>query len=353
MIYVVTVSAEESLSSIHLQRTDENTDDIEAAVELLGRRAGIAGVLDRLNRQAVRTPVPGRAVEWGFRWNDADVTSQRWWPQGITTSADASDTEDIDGRRLLLTSWYAKDSGGRNRGSRITVVDIDTLEYRHVLLVLPERAGDGRVQLRPLLVHAGGLVWCGPYLHVAGTRRGLFSCLVDDIIRVRSTEETFGHRYVLPVRFGYHADASDGVEQMRYSFLSLDRSADPPQLVAGEYGVADMTRRLVRFPLDPDTYHLAAHEDGRSRPIRLDERGLGHMQGAAVVRDTYYVTSSRGRHRLGRLYVGQPGSFRSFPRSLPVGPEDIAYWPSMDMLWSLTEYPGRRFVFAMRRDQFD
>lgn len=341
------------MSKIHLRRTDENTEDIDAVVKLFGRRVGIAGVLGHLNRQAVRTRVPGRAVEWGFRWNDEDVSSERWWPQGITTSADASDTEDIDGRRLLMTSWYSKGAQGQNRGSRITVVDIDTLEYRHVLLVTPERSSDGDLELRPLLAHAGGLVWCGPYLHVAGTKRGLFSCLVDDIIRVRSTDDTFGYRYVLPVRFAYDADATEGAEKMRYSFLSLDRGSDPPQLVAGEYGVGEMTRRLVRFPLDPETQHLVAHEDGTSRPVWLDERGLGHMQGAAVVRDTYYVTSSRGRYRLGMMYVGEPGAFRSFPRTLPVGPEDISYWPSTDLLWSLTEYPGHRFVFAMRRAQFD
>ena len=342
-----------SLSSIRLCRTDENIDDINAAVKQLGSRVGIAGVLAHLNRQAVRARVPGLAVEWGFRWNGADVSTPRWWPQGITTSADASDAGDIDDRRLLITSWYSKTIGGENQGSRITVVDTDTLEYRHVLLVVPERARGGRLELRPLLVHAGGLVWCGPYLHVTGTRRGLFSCLVDDIIRVESTEATFGYAYVLPVRFAYDAVASEGVEQMRYSFLSLDRSSDPPQLVAGEYGVRDMTRRLVRFPLDPETYHLAAHEDGTSRPVWLDGRGLGHMQGAAVVRDTYYVTASRGRYRLGRMHVGRPGSFRTFPRTLPVGPEDISYWPATDQLWSLTEYPGRRFVFAMKRAQFD
>jgi hypothetical protein len=340
-------------SHIHLRRTDENSADIEAAVEQRGRRVGIAGVLAHLNRQAVRTRVPGRAVEWGFTWNVADRDTQRWWPQGITTSADASDTEDIDGRRLLMTSWYSKPAGGHHLGSRVSVVDIDTLEYRHVLLVVPERDESGRIELRPLLVHAGGLVWCGPYVHVAGTRRGLFTCLVDDIIRVRSPEETFGYRYVLPVRFAYDAQATTGVEKMRYSFLSLDRGSDPPHLVAGEYGVGDMTRRLVRFPLDPETQHLARHEDGISRPVWLDDRGLGHMQGAAVVRDTYYVTSSRGRRRLGRMYVGRPGAFRSFPRTLPVGPEDISYWPSTDLLWSLTEYPGHRYVFAMKRAQFD
>ena len=340
-------------SSIHLRRTDENAADIDEAVERFGRRVGIAGVLAHLNRKAEKARVPGRAVSHGFRWNAGDEATERWWPQGITTSADASDTEDIDGRRLLMTSWYSKTVRGENRGSRVSVVDIDTLEYRHVLLVVPERARNGAVRLKPLLVHAGGLVWCGPYLHVAGTRRGLFSCLVDDLMRVDSTVDTHGYRFVLPVRFAYDAAASEGVEAMRYSFLSLDRSAQPPQLVAGEYGRAEMTKRLVRYPLDPETRHLAAHADGTSRPVSLDERGLGHMQGAAVVGDTYYVTSSRGRYRLGHLHVGEPGRFRTFPRALPVGPEDISYWPSTDLLWSLSEYPGRRYVFAMRRSQFD
>lgn len=341
------------MSSIHLRRTDENTADIDAVAELLGPRVGVPGVLAHLNRRGVRTGVPGRAVESGFRWNDGDERTERWWPQGITTSADAGDPEDLNGRRLLLTSWYSKTIRGENQGSRITVLDLDTLAYRHVLLVVPQRTRTGEVELRPLLVHAGGLVWCGPYLHVAGTRHGMFSCLVDDIIRVRSTESTFGYRYVLPVRFAYEADATEGVEKMRYSFLSLDRGVSPPHLVAGEYGVAEMTRRLVHFPLDPETSHLAAHEDGTSRPVSLDERGLGHMQGAAIVSGTYYVTCSRGPHRLGRMYVGRPGSFRRFPRALPAGPEDISYWPSTDMLWSLTEHPGRRFVFAMKRSRFD
>lgn len=340
-------------SSIHLRRTDENADEIEAAVDRFGLRVGMAGVLTHLKHQAVRAPVPGTAVDHGFRWNERDQSTERWWPQGITTSADATDTEDVDGRRLLVTSWYAKLAHGTNLGSRITVVDLDSLSYRHVLLVLPERTRKGHVELKPLLVHAGGLVWCGPYLHVAGTRRGLFSCLIDDIIRMRDPQDAFGYRFVLPVRFTYAAAASKGVEEMRYSFLSLDRGSRPPQLVAGEYGRSDATRRLVRYPLDPDTFHLAAQEDGRSRPIWLDDRGKGHMQGAAIVGDTYYVTSSRGRYRLGQMYVGQPGRFRRFRRALPVGPEDITYWPSTDQLWSLSEHPGRRFVFAMDRATFD
>ena len=33
------------------------------------------------------------------------------------------------------------------------------------------------------------------------------------------------------------------------------------------------------------------------------------------------------------------------------GPEDIVYWPETDLLWSVSEHPGRRWVFAMNRSR--
>jgi len=105
----------------------------------------------------------------------------------------------------------------------------------------------------------------------------------------------------------------------------------------------------VRYPLDPETLHLDRDEAGHSRPVSLDDRGVGHMQGATVVDGTYYVTVSRGRHRLGHLYVGAPGALTPYRWTLPAGPEDISYWPSRDQLWSLSEHPGRRYVYAMDR----
>ncbi|MGO4258078.1 hypothetical protein [Marmoricola sp. RAF53] len=343
------------LPGVHLRRTVENGFEI-AEVARSARLLGLAGVLDALDRQAEEVRVPGLAVDYGFTWDEDDRNSPRWWPQGITTSADADGGTDrvraASGRehRVLLTSAYSKTVDGRNHGSRITVVDLDTLRYRHVLLVVPSVAG-GRLRLAPLEVHAGGIVWCGPYLYVAGTRRGLFTCRLDDLIEVEPGPETFGYAHVLPVRFGYDALSADGVEAMRYSFLSLDRGAggDDPHLVAGEYGRDGMTQRLVRFPLDPETSHLRAEDDGTSRPIHLDERGVGHMQGATVVDGTHYVTSSRGRWKLGSVFVGNPGSFTERRQAIPNGPEDIAYWPAQDAFWSLSEYPGRRYVFRVPR----
>ena len=43
---------------------------------------------------------------------------------------------------------------------------------------------DGVLALEPLRVHAGGVVWCGPYLHIAATARGVITCRVDDLLRV-------------------------------------------------------------------------------------------------------------------------------------------------------------------------
>ena len=351
------MSADESAPAFHnphdlsLLRTEENLDEVTALADEHGGRVGLGRALEELNRRAELTKVPGQLVEGGFTWNPADQATQRWRPQGITTSADASDREDHDGRRLVMTSWYSKTVDGENHGARISVIDIDTLAYRHVLIVEPTESF-GRPAMKPLNVHAGGLVWCGPFVHIAGTRRGIFTCRLDDIIEVEPSSETFGYRFVLPVSFAYEGQSLDAAQRMRYSFLSLDRSSAPPQLVAGEYGISrdrEVTKRLIRFPLDPETFHLRAEQDGRSRPIRLDDAGVGHMQGAAYVDGQYFVTTSRGRWRLGNLVIGTPGSWRRIPRALPVGPEDITYWPSQQAFWSLSEYPKHRYVFSVKR----
>ena len=41
---------------MHLVRTEENVDEIDALAELLGGRAGLPALLGDLNRRARRTP---------------------------------------------------------------------------------------------------------------------------------------------------------------------------------------------------------------------------------------------------------------------------------------------------------
>ncbi len=333
----------EFVQGVHLHRTDENIDEIDALAERLGGRVGLEGVLHDLNRQAHRSFFAfGRAVHRAYRWDRSDCRSERWWPQGITTSADASDTEDFDGRRLLVTTWYAKETEGVNKGSRISIVDLETMRYRHVLLVVPTLGDDGEMKLAPLKVHAGGIVWAGPYLHIAATSKGFMTCRVDDILRVPDERgvpdrlalgaaedkvASFGYRYVLPVRFSYRAHSDEGLERLRYSFMSLDRSTRPPELVVGEYGRGKQTTRLARYPIDAESMHLVLGDDGYSRPLTLEDGGVVQMQGVAVTGGTYYATASNGPVFPGNVYVGGPGRFHKHRWATPIGCEDLSYWP--------------------------
>lgn len=352
---------------VHLVRSAERTHEVEALAAALGRReegrVGVSAVLADLTRTARVARVPARAARWGFRWDDQDQATEWWWPQGITTSADRGPGEVYDGRRIVCTSWYAKELDGRNLGSRITFVDVTDptrLRYRHVLLVEAYRLDDGTVDVRPVRVHAGGIVWHGDHLYVAGTARGISTFHLDDLMRVPRGDDLalgvdrgwFGYRYVLPVRFTYDGFAEDGFERMRYSFLSLDRGGPQPRLVAGEYARGGASTRLVDFAIDPSTSLLQVSEEGWARPVSLSGDGVEGMQGATVVHGTWFVTTSAGRRCRGSLYVGRPGALRRRRWVLPVGVEDIAYWPSRDELWSLSEYPGRRYVFAVDRSRF-
>jgi hypothetical protein len=356
----------------HLLRSADHATEVEAFVSHAGGRVGLRGVLADLNRRATATRVPAPAAAWGFRLDRADVHSRRWWPQGITTSADAvvgqddrSPTE-AHGRDVVITSAYARVVDGVRRGVRLTVVDVTDpadLRYRHVLLVEPFLDQDGHLDVRPVKLHAGGIVWYGEHLHVAGTARGLASFRLADIVRTPAHESTrlrlrregvdaFGYRYLLPLRFTYDARTLDGAQPLRYSFASVDRSRSPHELVVGEYGRGDMTTRLGRFPFDPSTSLLRADSHDAVRPVALEPGGVPRMQGATVVDGTWIVTASRGPFRLGSVWVGTPGELREHRRQLPVGPEDLTYWPARDQLWSLSEYPGARYVFAMPRDRF-
>jgi hypothetical protein len=351
---------------VHLLRSEDRVAEVTALADRLGGRVGLRGVLDDLDRTARVVRVPAPAASWGFRWDAEDMRTPRWWPQGITTSADAAPEDALDGRSVVVTSAYWHPVDGMQQGARLSFLDISdpsTIRYRHVLLVEPVLCDDGGVDVRPVRLHAGGIVWHGGHIHVAGTTRGLSSFRLDDIVRAPagdttrlrirdgrlSTVDAFGYRYLLPARFTYDAGQDPGTARMRYSFASLDRSTAPHELVAGEYAHSRGPTRLVRYELDPATSLLRATPDGRSVPVALETGGVFGMQGATVVDGTWFVTTSRGRYRLGSLWVGRPGALRELRHQLPVGVEDISYWPERDELWSLSEYPGARFIFAMPR----
>lgn len=344
------------LEQVHLVRDDERVEEIELLAASYAHRVGLDGVLDHLDRRARRQPLPvlpGRAVSWGFALDLADSCSSRWWPQGITSSADHDPGGRYAGREVVVTSSYAKSADGANDGSRLTFFDVTgrgRVRYRHVLLVEAVVGATG-VELRPVRIHAGGIVWHGPYVHVAGTARGIFTFRLDDILRVPS-DRADGHDYVVPVRFTHKAVTADGFERMRYSFLSLDRSSGEPELLAGEYGRGEQTTRLVRYPMDASGL-VATDETGVARPVAFDLDGIARMQGAVRVEGRFYVSQSRGRIRRGHLYVGSPGDLDRHECALPPGPEDLCHVPGEDELWCPSEHPLLRYVVALDRSALE
>ncbi|MDN4172410.1 hypothetical protein QWY28_05610 [Nocardioides sp. SOB77] len=345
------------MHGVHLTRTAENVAEIDALAARLapsgGGRVPLAEFLDDVRasgRRGRRGPLGrllGRRVRRSFTWDATDRRDPLWWPQGVSSSADATASGLVEGRRVLVVSWYAHGSGEDRQGSRLTFVDLDTLRYRHVLLVVP-RAMDGEAHLEPLRVHAGGIVWRGPYVHVAATGRGFVTVRLDDLMWAPvEGDSLFGYRYVLPVRLTHRAAADEGIERLRYSFLSLDRSVEPPGLLAGEYGRRQQTRRLAHYPLDEAGLPVL-DESGVARPVGLDDAGLAGMQGAVTAAGSYVVTASHGPWTPGSLYAGRPGAFRRHRWALPMGPEDVTWWPSDDLLWTVTEHPRRRWVVAVR-----
>ena len=345
------------MPGLHLTRTADNGAAIDALAAALtadgGGRVGMTGMVPDLPRRLRRTFAPsprllGLKVSRAYTWEADDRADREWFPQGITTSA-LTGFREQHGHDVLATSWYSR----KDAGSRISVVDLQQGRYGHVLLVTPTLT-DGVPGLAPLKVHAGGIIWNGDYLHVAATGRGFSSCYVDDVLRVPagSPYETFGHRYVLPVRFAHKGANVDGVERLRFSFFTIDRSNGEPTLLVGEYGSPRQTRRLARFALDAATGLPRNEDDGRAVP-EIDDRGVVHMQGVATVDGTYYVTRSRSSLQPGSMYVGRPGRWRQHRWATPVGPEDLVWWPETGCLWSVTEHPRRRWIVAMRRSELD
>ncbi|QCX26753.1 hypothetical protein [Nocardioides jishulii] len=356
---------------VHLERSEEHGVQIDLLAERLGGRTTLGALLDDLKFTAtpsLRGRLAGRAVQRAIAFDRHDQADRVWWPQGVTTSADADPTGTVEGRRVVVTTWYAKAEAGVGRGSRLTFLDLDTLRYRHVLLVEPVVDAEGRLELRPVRIHAGGVVWAGPWFHVAATARGFVSCHVGDLMRVADDNahpdeigvfdeesggrvSSFGHHYVLPVRFAHRAYSDEGNVPLRYSFLSLDRSTQPPGLLAGEYGRNDQSTRLAQFDLDAETWLPQTDESGLSRPV-LHEAGTVQMQGAVIARGRHHISVSRGPSP-GTIFTGQPGRLRRHRFATPMGPEDLSYWPETDTLWSVSEWPRTRWIYSMRRSWFD
>lgn len=275
------------------------------------RVAGIAELLD--GADLVTTDADeqvgdlGGRRSGGYGFTAEDNRSEDWFPQGISGSDDG---------RVHAVSWYSS----RREGVRISFVDLEAQprrRYRHVRLVEGDR-------LAPIRIHAGGLAWVGERLFVVDTRRGLRVFDTGGLARAADG-------YVLPQIGAYRA--AGAAEGLAFSCVFLDRA--DPALVIGEYR-REPGGRIVRWPIDLHTGELApAATAAHTAPI-------DRVQGVATARGHLLASCSRPG---GRLFAGRPGQPAAGFGFWPSLPEDLHL--DGDQLFSLSEKPGRRAVFAV------
>ena len=163
------------------------------------------------------------------------------------------------------------------------------------------------------------------------------------------TYSAYGYRYVLPQRFTYQPAGS---KNLRFSFVSLDRSTTPDSVLVGEYDVDGEGTRLVRWNIDHTDRELVATgaKATASWAYQVDIRS---MQGVNSVRGKYFISRSNGKGSRGDLITWKPGQDATIHTgALPSGPEDLAYRRSTDEMWTVSEYPGDRHVFSVTAGKF-
>ncbi len=341
-----------------------------AKLDALLKVTSVPAVLDSANRDAITGSgcKPGATNQVAaFCWESGDNATADWYPQGITSTADAYGNGQYEGRTAMFASWYYAGSGA-NKGVRVSFVDYAdpaAPKYRHVLLVEPYTNASGQPDFRAVGVHAGGVFAYGYYLYVADTWGGFRAFDLRHIWQVATGDKdkigrqsdgsyhAHDYAYALPQAQKFTASTTNGVAALRYSAASLDRTSTPDSVVVPEYGADGAGTRVVRFPIDYTDRKFSESADGYTHATEAYRVGIKSMQGATAIDGKFYASASAGSGARGSLYTFTATSGPTRHASaLPIGNEDLSYRGPRNQLWTLTEYPGKRFVVAVDPKKF-
>ncbi|RPA98383.1 hypothetical protein L873DRAFT_1687910 [Choiromyces venosus 120613-1] len=326
-------------------------------------KASVLDVLASTNHDLVAEDV--RAIGMNYkatRWENSasfnDFGTTSWYPQGISTSADAYDAGTYEGKHVTLVSWYdARDvPTAENKGVRIAFVDRDKSPdaYRYVLLVEPyDNAGS--VDFRSVKVHAGGIAWYGNSLYVVDTSRGFRVFDLTQIWKVESGDgigrkagggfSAAGYAYVLPQSRTYTA-TDPPTPSLRFSFVSLDRTTTPDSLLIGEYQTASdpEPRRFVRWSIDYTNRQLVTDSAGVATATWAYQVNIDRMQGVNSINGKFYISRSNGGSN-GDLITWVPGNLAKIAAgAAPEGPEDLSYDKTSGLMYTVTEPVNGRYI---------
>ncbi|WP_245678494.1 hypothetical protein [Chondromyces crocatus] len=304
-------------SCLHL--TDQNTWSTYASyMAQVPNARSVGDVLLDLNRAGPMltssTRPAATGYKGGFRWNDGDMATADWIPQGMTAGVAA-------GKNVLLTAWHYPKTP--DKGVRVSLVDISDMSgsavnYRHLLMVRPTAAGN----FTTVPIHGGGLTWYGNYIYMADTSNGI---RVFDLTQIREVNTSatcedaigktgsvwcaYGYKYVLPQVSAYVVPSSIAKPcKPTFSWLGKDTRASSSVVLSGEYcnagdspcpngGTAGLGGRLYRWPVDTATNRLKL-TSGVVRPERAYVMNEPNVQGVAPIMtndDTtsYWLSSTR------------------------------------------------------------
>jgi hypothetical protein len=399
---VATGSGQFTLTAVDLDTAAIRTavDDANARGALLGNRT-IAQVLAGANRtlayktsSACATPKAAIAKlddaahhvgAWCFDAADEDagrsLDSSDWVPQAIASSNEAT-VGGYTGPSAVAVTWYQPrldhTAGAMDdpQNDRITFINTpasgDSATYRHVLMVEPV-VQNGKLNLQPVKMHAGGIAWYGNILYVASTGGGTRAFDVRRIFAVHTTKRVVGLDAATP------ADANLYGESFAYAILqvanykktdaacnrsptvvnsglcfsgvTVDRSASPVSLISYEYRTKDemvaakVGARIVHWPLDRTTGLLARATDGKVHSGTLYVTPTYQVQGVSIDHTSFFMSTSQSG---GTFYSEVDGDGVAPSKSTWVeGAETVSFTTTSfgNRLWSVTETPGRRMVF--------
>lgn len=281
----------------------------------------------------------------GFQWNSDDSATAAWYPQGI------ADLPGGGAEQYVVVSWY--NAGARGvRVSLADIRDIDHVRYQHVLLVQSDPAGATRRAFAPIPIHAGGLATQQGILFVADGGMGVRVFDMNVLFRAEADPShklcgllggkayAFDYRYILPQIGAYALNGPP-----RFSFASVDwTDSATPQLVMGNYH----SHNPKYFNPPPTLAWWNLSGSAVSSRTRRITHAYKRVQGAVSFGDHVWLSCSGSSARL-RVIKPAQGTAEVASYSWPHGCEDLHHSPSSDKLWCLTEHPGQRMVFAVRR----
>ncbi|WP_224240404.1 hypothetical protein [Hyalangium gracile] len=352
-----------------LQLVDQNTWSTYASyLTAVPNARSLSDVLLDLNRAGpVLTSLnhpPATGYKGGFRWNDGDMATTEWIPQGMTAGVSG-------GKNVVMVSWHYGLSP--DKGVRVSVADVTDMSgtavnYRHLLLVRPTASGN----FTTVPEHGGGLTWFGDYLFMADTGDGI---RVFDLTQIREVDTSaaceatigktatasgtvwcaYGYKYVLPQVSAYVVPLSiTSPCRPTFSFLGKDTRGSVDVILSGEYcnngstpcpydgTTPGLGGRLYRWPLDSTTSRLKA-VGGVVKPEKAYVMNEPNVQGVAPIMTTtsttsYWLSSTRSS---GALYKVSTTSSRTAYRATDAKwalmPEGMHATASGTNLWTVTE----------------